>query len=118
MDDGVRGFAAIELWGGVPGDAFEGGGQFRLAKSIPGLKHFAVVQKDVAADAETLESRAMFFELMRQPFANGKAIIRQADGPPQNLCKVHGAIGFQRENEARDSASDSDRIVAEHGGFV
>src|SRR5260370_38635702 len=94
MDDGVRGFAAIELWGGVPGDAFEGGGQFRLAKSIPGLKHFAVVQKDVAADAETLESRAMFFELMRQAFANGKAIIGQADGPPQNLCKLHGPRSF------------------------
>jgi len=36
-----------------------------LAKSIPGLKHFAIVQKDAAADAEALESRALPFEFIR-----------------------------------------------------
>src|SRR5260370_39972829 len=64
-----------------------------------------------------LYSRTTFFEIFSLPFDNGKAIIGQADGRPQRVCRLDGAIGFQSESEAGDSAWDSDRLVADHGGF-
>src|SRR5260370_37606775 len=79
VDQHASGFAGIELIGTVPGDSFESGGEFRLTESIPGLKHFAVVQKDPAADGEALEARG-YFEFRGGPLAGRKALFGNANG--------------------------------------
>src|SRR5713226_546377 len=110
-------FAAIKLRGAVPGDAFERGGQFWLTNGIPGLKHFAVIQKDAPADGKALQTRALLFEFMREPLADRKAIFRKANGRSHDVRELHRAIGFQRESEACDCSGDSDRLVADDGSF-
>src|SRR5437879_11388309 len=54
---------------------------------------------------------------MDYPFAIGKAIFGQTNGWCQNVGKLHGTIGFQSESETGDSSRDSDRLVADDGGF-
>src|SRR2546429_5154181 len=55
VDQHASGFAAIELRGAFPGDAFESGGEFRLTERISRLKHFAVVQENIAAGRRKLQ---------------------------------------------------------------
>ncbi len=96
IHDDVSGLAAIELGGTIAGDALERGGELRLTKRIPRLKHLAVVQKDPAAESEALESRALRFKLVRKPFTHWKAVLGKANRRSHNVGELHGAIGFQR----------------------
>src|SRR5260370_326960 len=117
VDQHASGFAGIELIGTVPGDSFESGGEFRLTESISGLKHFAVVQKDPAADGEALETR-VYFEFVGEPLADRKAIFGKANGWGHYVRELHRAIGFQSESEAGDSSWDSDGFVANDRRFL
>src|SRR5882762_7695379 len=114
----ASGFAAIELGRAVPGDAFESGGKVRLTERISRLKHFAVVQKDPAADGEALQSGVLFFEFAGEPFADWKAIFSKANGWGHNVRELHRAIAFQSESEAGDGSWDSDRLVANDRCFL
>src|SRR2546429_9833158 len=66
VDQHASGFAAIELRGTFPGDAFESGGQFRLTERISGPKNFAVVQEDKATRSETMHILAFLLEFVNQ----------------------------------------------------
>src|SRR6267378_6274091 len=114
----ASGFAAIELGRAVPGDAFESGGKFRLTERISRLKHFAVVQKDPAADGEALQSGVLFFEFVGEPLADRKAILSKANGWGHNVRELHRAKGLQRESEAGDGSWDSDGLVANDRSFL
>ncbi len=118
VDQHAGGFAGIELSSAVRGDALESGGEFRLTESISGLKHFAVVQKDPAADGEELETRVFYFEFVGKPFADRKAIFGKANGWGHYVRELHRAIGFQSESEAGDGSWDSDGFVANDRRFL
>src|SRR6267143_602851 len=113
----ASGFAAIELGRALPSDAFESGGKFRLTERISRLKHFAVVQKDPAANGEPLQSGVLFFEFAGEPLADRKAIFSKANGWGHNVRELHRAIAFQSESEAGDGSWDSDGLVAHDRRF-
>src|SRR5882762_6589604 len=113
----ASGFAAIKLGGAVLGNPLECGGELRLTKRIPRLKHLAVVQENSAADGETLETGALLCEFMGEPLADGKAIFSKANGRGDDIGELHGAIGFQGESEAGDRARHGHRAIADDGGL-
>ena len=92
----VSSFATVEFSSAIPGDTLKCGRQLRLEEGISGMKHFALVQKNPAADGEALEGRAFLFEFVRKPLANGKALFGQANGRSYHIAELHRAVGFER----------------------
>src|SRR5208283_2003445 len=112
-----RGLALIKLGGAVPGDALEGGSEFRLAQRVSGVKELAAVQEDAAAHREALQAGALFLEFAGKFFAYGKTLFGQADGGLHHVCEFHGAMRFQRERKPRDRARYGDGAIADGGSL-
>ena len=107
-------FAAIEIRRAKSRDALQSCRELRLAESVAGTKEPAVVQENSPALGKALQFGALRGKLAGQFLAHRKTILSQTDGRLEDIGKLHGAVGLQRQFEAGHCSRHSHGAQANH----